>query len=267
MEKLGCSRGKICVTGNPRFDVHRPDLRAVLADRAAQIRRQHGRYFLVNTKFSTFNGFAGSVKNVSGMRARGMLQTEEHEAEAKGLEAFQGSIFAMFMQLIGELSRGYPDYAIVIRPHPSENHEPWRLKAATLPNVKVVYQGNVAEWILASEICIHNNCTTGVEAYMLGKPSVSYRPFQNPRYDLFLPNALSSEPNDLDQLLELVAARLCAAARQRTARIRVRLKKSRAISSPTWTGDGPARRSWMPLNKRTCLRFRCIFVRAELTVY
>ena len=208
VEKLGCSEAKIRVTGNPRFDLHRPDLRPILHDRAERIRRRHGSFILVNTKFSTFNGFAGSEKNVSGMRARGMLQTPEHEEEAKGLQAFQGSVFTAFMQLIEGLSRQFTHHNVVVRPHPSEDHEPWRTKAATLPNVEVIYQGNVAEWILASDVCIHNNCTTGVEAYLLGKPSISYRPVCDHRYDFFLPNALSSEAHKLDQLLEVVSIAL-----------------------------------------------------------
>jgi surface carbohydrate biosynthesis protein len=204
VEQLGCSGDKIHVTGNPRFDVHRPDLRAVFAERTDKIRRRHGPYILVNTKFSTFNGFAQSEKDISGMRRRGMLQTAEHEAEAQGLKNFQGLVFEGFMHLVDRLSQSFPDYTVIVRPHPSEDHEPWRARAATLPNVEVIYDGNVAEWILASEICIHNNCTTGVEAYLLGKPAISYRPACDPKFDLFLPNALSSEAFELEQVMEMV---------------------------------------------------------------
>lgn len=135
-----------------------------------------------------------------------MLQTEEHETEAKGLNDFQGSVFRGFMELIEQLSRRFPDHTVVVRPHPSENHAPWHARAATLPNVEVVYEGNVTEWILASEICIHTNCTTGVESYLLGKPSISYRPTCDPKFDLFLPNALSGEAFELEQVLDMTAA-------------------------------------------------------------
>jgi len=206
--KLGCNPDKLRITGNPRFDLHRPDLRAVFADRVENIRQRYGRFILVNTKFSTFNGFAKSGRNIPVMRARGMLQTEEHEAEARGLNDFQGSVFRSFMELIEQLPQRFPDYTVVVRPHPSENHEPWHAKAATLPNVEVVYEGNVAAWILASEICIHNNCTTGVEAYLMDKPTISYRPTCDPRFDLFLPNALSGEAFELEQMLDMIAAAL-----------------------------------------------------------
>jgi hypothetical protein len=112
------------------------------------------------------------------------------------------------MELTDELSRRNPDQTIIVRPHPSENHDRWREKAATLPNVKVVFDGNVIEWILGSEISIHCNCTTGVEAYFLGKPSISYRPVCSDRFDLFLPNALSTEAFNLEQTCDLVARAL-----------------------------------------------------------
>ena len=71
--------------------------------------------------------------------------------------------------MVRVLSQQHRDHQIIIRPHPSESHDPWRQLAAELPNVSVVYEGNVAEWLLAAELLIHNNCTTGVEAYLLGR--------------------------------------------------------------------------------------------------
>jgi hypothetical protein len=68
-----------------------------------------------------------------------------------------------------------------------------------------VYEGNVAEWLLAAEFSIHNNCTTGVEAYLLGKTTIAYSPVRDERYDLYLPNVLSHQAFDLDELFDIVA--------------------------------------------------------------
>jgi hypothetical protein len=98
---------------------------------------------------------------------------------------------------------------------------------ADTPNVKVTFDGNVIEWILGSSLVIHNNCTTGVEAYFLGKPALSYRPASDGRFDMYLPNALSFQTFDLDQTLATVARALAgeslgdragAEARSETAR-------------------------------------------------
>jgi surface carbohydrate biosynthesis protein len=208
VDKIGCNRDKISVTGNPRFDLHRAELRAVFADRVERIRRKFSPYILINTKFSQHNGYFTRGAALEKMKELGTVKTAEQEAEARGLAAFHKGGFEKFLELIEELSRRFPDYTIVVRPHPSERHDPWKAKAATLPNVEVICEGNVAEWILGSELCIHNNCTTGVETYLLGKTAISYRPVCDPRFDLFLPNALSAEAFDLEQVIDLASRTL-----------------------------------------------------------
>jgi surface carbohydrate biosynthesis protein len=204
VDTLRCNGEKIVVTGNPRFDLHRPDLRAFFANRVERIKRKYGPYILITTKFSQHNGYVSKDAALEKMRMLGKVQNDAQEEEVRGQMEFHRAGFLGFMEAIDAISRHYPDHTIVVRPHPSECHEPWKAKAATLKNVKVLCEGNVAEWILGSELLIHNNCTTGVEAYLLGKSAISYRPFCDSRFDLFLPNALSAEALALDELLELV---------------------------------------------------------------
>ena len=82
------------------------------------------------------------------------------------------------MQLIPVLSKEFGDHTIIVRPHPSENHEPWVEISEDLPNVKVLYEGSINEWALAADVVIFNNCTTGVEAFLLERPVISYRRFK-----------------------------------------------------------------------------------------
>ncbi len=204
VDMLQCNGDKIVVTGNPRFDLHRPDLRTFFDDRVERIRRRYGPYILITTKFSQHNGYVSRDTALQKMKVLGKVQTDEQEKEACGQMEFHRAGFLGFMDAIDAVSRRYPDHTIIVRPHPSERHDPWKAKAATLKNVEVLCEGNVAEWILGADLLIHNNCTTGVEAYLLGKPAISYRPLCDPRFDLFLPNALSTEAFDLDELLDLV---------------------------------------------------------------
>jgi surface carbohydrate biosynthesis protein len=208
VQALHCNGDKIVVTGNPRFDLHRPDLRAVFAHRVERLKRKYGRYILITTKFSQHNGYFSQDVALEKMKTLGKVQNLEQEEEARGQIEFHRAGFMGFMRLTEEISRQFPEYTIIVRPHPSERHEPWKAKAATLPNVEVLCEGNVAEWILGSELLIHNNCTTGIEAYLLEKTAISYRPICDPRFDLFLPNALSAEAFKLEQLLGLVESAL-----------------------------------------------------------
>jgi len=203
VKRLGCDGKKIVISGNPRFDLHRAELRDVFAEKVREIRRQYGQFILINTKFSHYNGYYGPEATLAKMRSLGKVRNAEQEAEALGQIAFHKTGFSKFMELVEEASLRFPENTIIIRPHPSERHDPWKAKAATLPNVEVIFEGNVAEWILASELCIHNNCTTGVESYLLGKTAISYRPICDPRFDLYLPNALSVEAFDLDMVIKL----------------------------------------------------------------
>ena len=70
---------------------------------------------------------------------------------------------------------------------------------------EVTNEGNVVPWIMATDVVIHNGCTTGVEAYMMGVPAVSYRAKINETYDMGfyrLPNLISHQCFDVDQLQE-----------------------------------------------------------------
>jgi surface carbohydrate biosynthesis protein len=204
--KLGCDADRISVTGNPRFDLHRAELRSLFDDRVQRIKQRYAPLILVNTTFSRYNNKVETESRISKQRQLGRFQTEDQESRQRGLANFQAVGFEKFMDLTEEFSQSFPNHTIVVRPHPNENHDPWRAKAETLPNVKVIYEGNVIDWILASEVCIQSNCTTGIEAYLLGKKAISYLPIRDERFELFLPNALTQQAFNLGELLELVTS-------------------------------------------------------------
>jgi hypothetical protein len=107
---------------------------------------------------------------------------------------------------VPQLARAFPETTIVLRPHPSENLEPWRQAGAGLPNLRVENRGSAAPWLLAARCMIHNSCTTGVEAAAMGVPAIAYRPVVAEGLDLMLPNAVSHEVFDASELLGAVRA-------------------------------------------------------------
>ena len=68
------------------------------------------------------------------------------------------------------------NYKIIIRPHPEEDLETYRRAFEHDNKINIVYSGSVIPWLMATEIMIHPDCTTGIESLMLGKKSVSYLP-------------------------------------------------------------------------------------------
>jgi surface carbohydrate biosynthesis protein len=204
----------IHVTGNPRNDLLRTELRPFYQTDIANLRSAYGNFVLVNTNFNHVNAYY-PVQNLFKP-----VSNEEQEPEfgkaavgmpreyAEGLRDHKQSIFDAFKEMIPQLEKRLPDHQIVVRPHPTESQDVYKDIAAQCKQVHVTNEGNVVPWLLASKAVIHNGCTTGVEAYMLGVPAVSYRAKITETYDLGfyrLPNLISHQCFDIDQLFDTLA--------------------------------------------------------------
>jgi surface carbohydrate biosynthesis protein len=203
----------IHVTGNPRSDLLRPEMHAYYAAEVEKIRRDFGNFILINTNFNHVNAFGPDmnlfkpVKKAGetpkfGRAARGM--SREY---AEGLRDHKLAVFRDFQRMIPELEKSFPDYTVVVRPHPTESHDVYRRIAAACRRVKVTNEGNVVPWLLSAKALIHNGCTTGVEAFELGVPALSYRVTVNETYDAGfyrLPNALSHNCFSFDELRDVL---------------------------------------------------------------
>ena len=214
----------IHVTGNPRGDLLRREMHDIYQGDVKDLLNIYGDFILVNTNFNHVNAFSPDLNLFRpagkpgeqpkfGRAAKGM--TREY---AEGLRNHKQAIFQDFQRIIPALDKAFPQCTIVVRPHPTENQEIYRTIASQCERVRVTNEGNVVPWILASQVVIHNGCTTGVEAYVLGVPALSYRPTVNDYYDLGfyrLPNLLSYQCFDLEELqtklADILAGRLTPA--------------------------------------------------------
>jgi surface carbohydrate biosynthesis protein len=199
----------IHVTGNPRGDLLRHEMRDIYEGDIKNLRSIYGDFILINTNFNHVNAFSPDLNLFRpakksgeepkfGRAAKGM--SREY---AEGLRDHKEAIFESFQQLIPKLEKAFPEHTIIVRPHPTENQEIYRNIASQCERVLVTNEGNIVPWILASEAVIHNGCTTGVEAYMMRMPAISYRATVNDYYDLGfyrLPNLLSYQCFDFEEL-------------------------------------------------------------------
>ena len=199
----------IHITGNPRNDMLRPEIRGFYEMEVNELRRNYGDFILVNTNFNHVNAYYPSMnlfqpaKNHGeepkfGRAAKGM--TLEY---AQGLWAHKQAVFEDFQRLIPALDKAFSDYTIIVRPHPTENQEVYQRIADQCERVRVTNEGNVVPWLMGAKALIHNGCTTGVEAYVMRVPAVSYRATINKVYDdgfYRLPNMLSHQCFDFEEL-------------------------------------------------------------------
>jgi hypothetical protein len=177
----------------------RPELRGYYAEEIEQIHKRYDRFVLVNTNFGWSNHF---------LRAFRMDQPAGRPKNAfeAGLAAHKTALFERFQQMLPTLARALPDHTILIRPHPTEDHELWREIAKDLPNARVASDGNVVPWLMACETLIHVGCTTAVEAAVIGRPAIAYQSALSEEFDDPLPYQLSHHASSLDELLEKTRA-------------------------------------------------------------
>jgi surface carbohydrate biosynthesis protein len=200
-------------TGNPRNDMLRPEMHSFYDEEVQALQRKYGDFILVNSNFNHVNAF-GSDMNLFqpvnkpgepakfGRAARGM-----NREYAQGLWDHKQAVFKSFQDLIPKLDQAFPNLNIIIRPHPTERHDVYKEIATHCSRVHVTNDGNVVPWILATKAVLHNGCTTGVEAFVMGVPAISYRESISEDYDndfYQLPNAVSHQCFNFAQLKDMI---------------------------------------------------------------
>lgn len=189
---------KISLTGSPRADLWSPQF--------AQYWRQSADFpevpfLLVSSNMGdpriSLTGTLSIMNNARNFERNKHLGTDFLQKTSERYRAW-----ASFVEAITELSEGADGYKIIIRPHPVENPEAWKILLAGLPNVEVIREGAISGWLNASFALLHNGCTSALEATLAGKPIISYSNFD--QQDLKLSNDLGTRANNLDELKALV---------------------------------------------------------------
>ncbi|MEO6562854.1 MAG: surface carbohydrate biosynthesis protein [Nitrosospira sp.] len=199
----------IHITGNPRGDILRPEMRSYFDTEVERLRNLYGDFILINTNFTDVNPFIPNIglflpaKGPGGKSRLGQAGIGMSRQFAEGLWDHKQAILEDFQQLIPALEQAFPDLTIIVRPHPSENFKIYNDLAAKCERVKVTNEGNVIPWLLAAKTMVHNGCTTGLEAYVLGVPAISYLATFNEYYDYEfqgLPTKLSHQCFSFEEL-------------------------------------------------------------------
>jgi surface carbohydrate biosynthesis protein len=199
----------IHVTGNPRGDLLRPEMRGFYQDKVDELQQAYGDFILINTNFNHVNAFTPNRNLFLPADESGEAPKFGHKASgmtreyAEGLRDHKQATFEHFQEMIPGLEKAFPDYTIFVRPHQVESQDIYHRIAAQCERVRVTNEGNVVPWLMATRALIHNGCTTSVEAYAMGVPAISYRATVNDYYDMGfyqLPNGLSHQCFDFEEL-------------------------------------------------------------------
>lgn len=175
--KNGALPEKLKVTGAPRFDLLKPGLIDFYHKLSKRLNKPE-KYIVVASNQASANPSLGvestkqHLKSIfQGRHGTGNYSVEqfmvEHELDTHRLDKL--------LELTRAIAREYPDLTVVYRPHPAEEMAFYDGKF-TEPNILVTREGNSLEWIVDECAHIHIDCTTGIEAFLVGKEVISYIP-------------------------------------------------------------------------------------------
>ena len=195
--------------GNPRTDMLRPEMQPFYEDEVNALRDTYGDFLLINTNFNHVNAFGADmnlfqpVENPGDVAKFGRAAKGMSREYAETLWDHKKAVFRDFQHIIPRLEAAFPQLNIVVRPHPTERHDVYQKIAARCTRVHVTNKGNVVPWILATRAVLHNGCTTGIEAFVMGVPAISYRASGSEKIDngfYRLPNAVSDHCFNFEEL-------------------------------------------------------------------
>lgn len=213
---FGLEEGRVRRAANPRWDLLREELRPVFAQEVADLRRRYGDFILVNSNLGFTNSHKGDSREVvQALIDQGKVDPDNTELlrDFDSFEAMERANRIALIELLLAVAKRFPHRRIILRPHPGEVVESWRTWLADCPQVEIVREGAAVPWILAAEVLIHTNCTTGVEAIALNKPSICLVPTDTPANRRYLANVVNPMTRGVEDTLAEIERVLAAPER------------------------------------------------------
>jgi surface carbohydrate biosynthesis protein len=172
--------GSIRITGHPRFDLCKDRYRPLYAAESDALRREFGKFLLVNTNFTLSN----SMQGWDWCMQRDSIDAADRAARSRAFDYFGYDLrrVTYYIQLMSRLSDAFPDRQIVLRPHPSERMDIYEMLLKHVPRVHIRKSGSLVAWLHAAEVLIHTDCTTALEAYAARLPIIHYRQEDDERF-------------------------------------------------------------------------------------
>lgn len=209
LEKMyGDQIDKFSITGSPRVDFWRKDFHDYYANIEEAATIDGKPYFMVVSNFSGPLNVNPFWNVMARLNKAGYFDREDgrerHEFENA---AYQTRLIGEFVFLIRELAVTYPDYNILVRPHPVESIEGWSKLIGDVPNVVVQRDGTISRWIRHAEVIIHNGCTSALEAAIAGENRIAYRPIPH-EIEREIPNKVSLNAYTIDEVKSLIGEML-----------------------------------------------------------
>jgi hypothetical protein len=206
------------IVGCTRFDFYHPDFKRAITPREEFCRRygldpdrrivtwatQYGYAHIVDLpdKHAQFVRDAADIGLTECCTRIGLDVADVPRLHAEGREATSAAFF--------KLAQRMPDVQFIIRPHPVEDRNYYRRKMQDhgLNNVGFCPSDYIWNILNVSDVHLHRQCTTAVEAWMWNKPTVEMAMDDVPQWRWDDREAGSDIVADADALVDVVASHL-----------------------------------------------------------
>ena len=184
---------KVVVSGHPRFELLENSYRQLYEDDIAKHLIKYKNYVLINTNF----GLGNNVKSESDV-INNYINRVPQVRKLIEYQKMQVTNFISLAQLISKET----GLNVVLRPHPEESHEVYLKAFSNYSNIHVVYEGSVIPWLIASKMIIHHDCTTSLEAAMVGRGSIAFTKDLDMKLTTDIPLRISYSTESPHKILE-----------------------------------------------------------------
>jgi len=214
---------KIVVVGVPRFDFYKEPLKSILSTKADFLKKYDldSRYPLVT--FAT--NFTQASFHTSNQDF--YLKNAQKYGRDKVIEELYGDLGdvpkrdhlsrELFLDAFVTLVRNFPEVNFALKLHPTEDHQFYkdllrRDLSASASRVRIIAHEYIWDVLNATDIELNRSCTTAIESWLLGKPTIEMQ--LNPDEYYFSPEFASGSDmvRSADELIEKVSYYLAGAA-------------------------------------------------------
>lgn len=213
---------KIVVVGVPRFDFYKKPVSSILLTKSAFLKK-----YELDTRYPLVT-FATNFTQASFHTANQdfYLRNAIKYGRDKAFEELFGNLNEVpkrdfmsreiFLEAFVTLVRNFPEVNFVLKLHPSEDHQFYKdlinkNLSSSASRVKIIVHEYIWDVLNATDIQLNRSCTTAIESWLLGKPTIEMQ--LNPDEYYFSPEHASGSDivHSSDELVEKVSHYLSGA--------------------------------------------------------
>tara|TARA_B100001175_G_scaffold251358_1_gene218715 strand:+ start:26729 stop:28099 length:1371 start_codon:yes stop_codon:yes gene_type:complete len=187
---------KIVKTGSPRVDLWRRDIYTKIFKEDIKIlKNKYGKFFFIPSTFCSSK--ADLTKQISNEKK---IKSEETLFSLKARineRKYSYYLFEVFVSMIKKLSKDFPNYKILIKPHHTESLNNWEKRINTNKYKNIIIDNNydLTAYMAASECVIYNASTAGIQAVVMGKKNIVFNGSRKDSSFINFPNKCSKQIN------------------------------------------------------------------------